>query len=60
MTLRCLIVDDSRRFLDAARALRERQGIIVVGVASSSAEASRLAEPFGSDSSNHISVYEPG
>jgi len=39
MTLRCLIVDDSPRFLDAARGLLERQGIRVVGVASTSAEA---------------------
>jgi DNA-binding NarL/FixJ family response regulator len=31
MTLRCLIVDDSPRFLDAARGLLERQGIMVVG-----------------------------
>ncbi len=37
--LRCLIVDDSPRFLDAARALLERQGVTVVGVASSSDEA---------------------
>ncbi|WP_297493083.1 response regulator transcription factor [Pseudonocardia sp.] len=39
MVLRCLIVDDSPRFLDAARSLLERQGITVVGVASTSAEA---------------------
>jgi DNA-binding NarL/FixJ family response regulator len=39
MTLRCLIVDDSPRFLDAARGLLERQGLMVVGVASSGAEA---------------------
>jgi two-component system, NarL family, nitrate/nitrite response regulator NarL len=39
MTLRCLIVDDSPRFLDAARGLLERQGVMVVGVASSGAEA---------------------
>jgi CheY-like chemotaxis protein len=39
--LRCLIVDDSPRFLDAARGLLERQGVTVVGVASSSAEALR-------------------
>jgi DNA-binding NarL/FixJ family response regulator len=39
MTLRCLIVDDSPRFLDAARGLLERQGVTVVGVASTSAEA---------------------
>jgi DNA-binding NarL/FixJ family response regulator len=37
--LRCLIVDDSPRFLDAARGLLERQGITVVGVASTSDEA---------------------
>jgi DNA-binding NarL/FixJ family response regulator len=39
MALRCLIVDDSPRFLAAARGLLERQGITVVGVASTSAEA---------------------
>jgi DNA-binding NarL/FixJ family response regulator len=43
MNLRCLIVDDSPRFLDAARGLLERQGIAVVGVASSSAEALQRA-----------------
>ena len=37
--LRCLIVDDSPRFLDAARGLLERQGVTVVGVASNTAEA---------------------
>jgi DNA-binding NarL/FixJ family response regulator len=41
--LRCLIVDDSLRFLDAARALLERQGVEVVGVASTSAEALQKA-----------------
>ena len=41
--LRCLIVDDSPHFLDAARVLLERQGITVVGVASNSAEALRRA-----------------
>src|SRR5438270_14084372 len=39
MTLRCLIVDDSPRFLAAARGLLERQGVLVVGVASTGAEA---------------------
>jgi DNA-binding NarL/FixJ family response regulator len=39
MTLRCLIVDDSPQFLDAARGLLERQGITVVCVASNGAEA---------------------
>jgi DNA-binding NarL/FixJ family response regulator len=43
MRLRCLIVDDSRRFLDAARGLLERQGVTVVGEASTSAEALRRA-----------------
>jgi DNA-binding NarL/FixJ family response regulator len=37
--MRCLIVDDSRPFLDAARGLLQRQGINVIGVASTSAEA---------------------
>jgi DNA-binding NarL/FixJ family response regulator len=40
--LRCLIVDDSTRFLDAARVLLERDGVAVVGVASSGVEALRL------------------
>jgi DNA-binding NarL/FixJ family response regulator len=45
MVLRCVIVDDSRRFLDAARCLLECQGITVVGVAATSAEAfERFAE----------------
>jgi CheY-like chemotaxis protein len=39
--LRCLIVDDSPRFLDAARGLLEGQGVTVVGVASTGAEALR-------------------
>ena len=43
MMLRCLIVDDSPRFLDAARGLLERQGVTVVGVASNGAEALQRA-----------------
>ena len=39
--MRCLIVDDNADFVDAARGLLERQGITVVGAASSSAEALR-------------------
>jgi CheY-like chemotaxis protein len=39
LMLRCLIIDDSPRFLEAARGLLERQGVTVVGVASTSAEA---------------------
>jgi DNA-binding NarL/FixJ family response regulator len=42
MTVRCVVVDDSARFLAAARVLLERQGMAVVGVASSSAEALEL------------------
>jgi DNA-binding NarL/FixJ family response regulator len=42
--LRCLIVDDNAEFLDAVRDLLERQGISVVGVASTSAEALRQAD----------------
>jgi CheY-like chemotaxis protein len=49
MTLRCLIVDDSPRFLDAARGLLEREGITVVGVASTSAEALRRTEELRPD-----------
>jgi DNA-binding NarL/FixJ family response regulator len=41
--MRCLIVDDSPRFLDAARGLLERQGITVVGVASNGADALQRA-----------------
>jgi CheY-like chemotaxis protein len=47
--LRCLLVDDSPRFLDAARGLLERQGITVVGVASTSADALRRAEELRPD-----------
>ncbi|MFF7390264.1 response regulator [Streptomyces scabiei] len=39
MSLRCLIVDDSARFLEAARTLLEHDGVHVVGVASTGAEA---------------------
>jgi CheY-like chemotaxis protein len=37
--LRCLIVDDNASFLKAAAALLEREGVSVVGVASSGADA---------------------
>ena len=47
--LRCLIVDDSRRFLDAARGLLEGQGVAVVGQASTSAEALRQMEELRPD-----------
>ena len=41
--MRCLIVDDSPEFLDAARRLLHQEGIAVSGVASSGDEAIRLA-----------------
>jgi CheY-like chemotaxis protein len=44
MTLHCLIVDDSTRYLDAARGHLEREGIIVVGVASTISQALQQAE----------------
>ena len=43
MALRSLIVDDNAGYLAAARALLEREGVTVVGVASSCAEAVLLA-----------------
>ncbi|WP_193044453.1 response regulator [Mycolicibacterium baixiangningiae] len=46
--MRCLIVDDSANFRDAARSMLQRAGIDVVAVASNSAEAliySRELEP---------------
>jgi DNA-binding NarL/FixJ family response regulator len=39
MPLRCLMVDDSDAFLETAGALLDREGVTVVGVASSTAEA---------------------
>jgi len=42
--MRCLIVDDNRAFLEAARVLLEREGLIVLGVARSGAEALRQAQ----------------
>jgi DNA-binding NarL/FixJ family response regulator len=49
MTLRCLIIDDSQCFLDAARSLLERQGMMMVGVASSTAEALQDVEELRPD-----------
>jgi CheY-like chemotaxis protein len=39
--VRCLIVDDSADFVDAARGLLERQGIAVVGAASGGGAAAQ-------------------
>ena len=47
--MRCLIVDDSSDFLEAARRLLETQGIAVAGVASSGDEAIRLARELRPD-----------
>jgi DNA-binding NarL/FixJ family response regulator len=47
--IRCLLVDDSPRFLDAARELLEREGVTVVGVASTGAEALLSAEALRPD-----------
>jgi CheY-like chemotaxis protein len=49
MAIRCLIVDDHAGFLTVARDLLERQGIAVVGVASTSAEALRRADELQPD-----------
>jgi CheY-like chemotaxis protein len=47
--MRCLIVDDSADFRDAASAMLERAGISVVGTASNSAEALRCYEDLHPD-----------
>ncbi|GAA3431754.1 response regulator [Kutzneria kofuensis] len=48
MALRCLLVDDSARFLQAARALLEREGL-VVDTALTGTEALRRAGVFRPD-----------
>jgi CheY-like chemotaxis protein len=49
MSSRCVIVDDSRAFLDAATTLLEREGLTVAAVASTIAEALRVIERFQPD-----------
>ena len=49
MPIRCLIVDDNREFLDTARVLLEREGIAVVGVATTSADGLRLEKELRPD-----------
>jgi DNA-binding NarL/FixJ family response regulator len=49
VTLRCLLVDDNREFLDAARTLLEREGVVVAGTASRIADAVGLAADLGPD-----------
>jgi CheY-like chemotaxis protein len=49
VAVRCLIVDDNPGFLHAARMLLESEGMRVVGVASTGAEAARLVEDLHPD-----------
>jgi DNA-binding NarL/FixJ family response regulator len=49
VVLRCLIVDDSPGFLEAARGLLTIEGICVVGVASTGAQALRQVEELRPD-----------
>lgn len=49
MALRCLIVDDSARFLRAAQLMLEREGGVVVDVATTGAEALRRTEALRPD-----------
>jgi DNA-binding NarL/FixJ family response regulator len=49
MPLRCLIVDDSVPFGDEARSLLERDGMSVVGFATTGDQAVRLAMELGPD-----------
>jgi CheY-like chemotaxis protein len=49
MTLRLLIVDDNARFLGAARCLLQSEGIQVLAVASTTADALRYAKELGPD-----------
>lgn len=47
--LRCLIVDDNANFLEAATSLLQREGVTVVGVASSIADALQQARELSPD-----------
>jgi DNA-binding NarL/FixJ family response regulator len=49
MTVRCLLVDDNDAFLEAASRLLQREGMTVVGTASSTAEAIRRARELRPD-----------
>jgi CheY-like chemotaxis protein len=49
MPLRCLLVDDNDAFLEAASLLLRREGVTVVGVASSTTEALRQARALRPD-----------
>lgn len=47
--LRCVLVDDDEEFLKVARALLEREGVTVAGVAYNSAEAVQRAQALRPD-----------
>jgi CheY-like chemotaxis protein len=49
MAIRCLIVDDSPRFAQAARELLEEEGIDLLGLAAGGEEAVRLARDLRPD-----------
>jgi DNA-binding NarL/FixJ family response regulator len=49
VTVRCLLVDDNRQFLAAARALLEVEGLVVVGAVSTAADAGRWVEQLRPD-----------
>jgi len=49
MPIRCLIVDDNRPYLEAARMLLEREGLTVAGVATTSREAFRQVKTLRPD-----------
>lgn len=49
VAVRCLIVDDSAEFLDAARSLLEREAVKVVGVATTVTDALARADELGPD-----------
>lgn len=49
MAIRCLIVDDSKAFLHAARTVLQSNGMEIVGAVSTGAEALRLAQELRPD-----------
>jgi CheY-like chemotaxis protein len=49
VSIRCLLVDDSGAFIEAASVLLQREGMTVAGVASDSAEALRQARALRPD-----------
>ncbi len=49
VSIRCVLVDDSDAFLKAASVLLQREGVTVLGMASNSAEALRLADALRPD-----------